>query len=109
MARYPYTGTEARQYSQYIDLDGSYPADESGPARTGPMPLLAEPGGAYDMAPAAGCEGMPVPPGDGRWGEHALGDVTLPEMKEAPAGPPASGPPAEDDSATPKIKKGAVA
>ena len=30
-------------------------------------PLLADPGGEYDMIPAGGVN-LPVPPADGRWG-----------------------------------------
>ena len=55
---YPYLGNTPRQYPQYRDLATD-------------RPLEPEPGGTYSMAPAAGNAGLPVPPGDGRWGPEA--------------------------------------
>jgi hypothetical protein len=53
---YPYLGTAPRVYPAYLDLT----ADKT---------LDALPGGQYWMAPAQGAGGLPVPPGDGLWGE----------------------------------------
>jgi hypothetical protein len=50
---YRYAGTDTRTYTQFIDIDAD-------------GPLVASPGGTYDMRPA-GQLNMPVPPGDGRW------------------------------------------
>lgn len=79
--KYPYTGTEPRLYSQYLDIT------------EGQCPLEAEPGGSYAIAPAPGYEitgkdGKPqctlaIPPADGRWGPPR------PEANQAKAVAPA--------------------
>ena len=48
-----FTGSDTRTYTQYRDLDLD-------------SPLIASPGGTYDMAPC-GSYVLPVPPGDGNW------------------------------------------
>jgi len=67
---------------QYADITGG-----------GLQPLLAEPGGAYDMVPGPGQpEDLPVPPGDGLWGpgaEDSSGEATA--AVKAPAGKAAAG------------------
>jgi hypothetical protein len=50
-----FTGDSQLLYSQYLDL-ATY------------KPLIADPGGSYDMQPVPAFDGMlPVPPADGRW------------------------------------------
>jgi hypothetical protein len=63
---YPFLGVTSRTYTQFRDL------------ATG-LPLVAQPGRSYDMAPVNGLS-MPVPPGDGLWG---------PDDTPAPPPPPA--------------------
>jgi hypothetical protein len=53
--------------------------------------LCAEPGGLYDIAPAAGSEGMVIPPDDGQWGAERDTPKDAPkksstETKAAPKG-----------------------
>jgi hypothetical protein len=72
---YPYLGIAPRMYPQYTDLDAD-------------GPLQPEPGGSYSMAPAAGHEGMAVPPQDGLWGaetEAAPEAAPEPPAEAAPA------------------------
>lgn len=78
MARYPYLGSARRIYTQYTDITGG-----------GSAPLVAEPGGVYDMIPGPGQEeDLPVPPGDGLWAPGVPG-AAAPAAK-APAGKTAS-------------------
>lgn len=78
---YPYLGTQARTYPAYRDTANW-------------QTLVAEPGGSYDMVPAAGSEDLPVPPQDGCWGEgpddtaEAREAAPASEQKAAPPGPP---------------------
>jgi len=83
---FPYTGIAPRMYPQYWDLDAD-----------GPLQPL--PGGSYSMAPAAGHEGLPVPPQDGLWGA---------ETEAAPEPAPPAEPPAADGGEV-KITRGKAA
>ncbi len=77
---FTYTGTEVRTYTGYRDQGTD-------------KPLVAAPGGVYDMTPVAG-QALPVPPGDGRWR-----DVPAPRIRRAPAqAAPAPATPAEGDN-----------
>jgi len=87
VARYPYLGSDARHYPQYLQLDAEYPAEGGkGPKVTGPRPLNADPGGVYEIGPAPGYvtvekDGtwtslLAIPPGDGRWGPAVTGTNT---------------------------------
>lgn len=81
-----YLGGDHRQYPDYLD------------AATGRM-LEVSPGGTYDVRVAPGrAEGLPLPPGDGRWG-HAPALAAL----AAPEGGPEPGPPPEPESALPSL------
>lgn len=70
---FPFLGDSTRIYTQFRDLAAD-------------TPLIAAPGGVYDMAPAGGLN-LPVPPGDGLWGPEVAG--------EAVAEPPPEPPPAD--------------
>lgn len=52
---YNFLGFGTRTYPQYRDIEAD-------------TPLIAEPGGTYDMTPA-GSMPLAVPPGDGLWEE----------------------------------------
>jgi len=79
-ARYPYLGPDARLYTQYLDVTDA------------PRPLEAELGRSYAMTPVPGWDDgkggslLPVPPGDGRWGD-ALAAGHLPDVGQAEAPP----------------------
>lgn len=79
VARYPYLGSAQRIYMQYADItDGGW------------KPLVAVPGGAYDMLPGDGQPGdLPVPPGDGLWGPDE--DTGGSQAAAAPASKTAKG------------------
>ena len=72
---YPYYGTDQRFYTQYMEVlpDG------------GQRPLTAEPGGSYVIIRSPGNPGVPVPPGDGRWGNPASSSPTTLTRKGADA------------------------
>ena len=77
--RYPFLGTSGRMYGQFLD------------SATGKT-LQAEPGGVYDMVPAAGQEDMTVPPQDGLWGPALSAPKTAASKdKAAPKGRAANG------------------
>lgn len=73
---YPFLGNTGRTYPQFLD---------TGTGRT----LVTEPGGTYGMAPVAGAPDLPVPPGDGLWGD-AVPAEPMPAASEpdTPADPP---------------------
>ena len=70
-----YTGTDARLYPEHRD------------AATG-RTLSVTPGGTYDVTAPPG---VPVPPGDGRWGAPA----PIRARRAAPRPQPPAAPPAE--------------
>lgn len=72
---YAYTGSDSRRYPDYLDT------------ATGRM-LTVAPGGVYGVAVAPGrADGLPLPPGDGRWGPPAAqGTAPAWEPPAAPAG-----------------------
>ena len=74
-----FTGSDTRTYTQYRDLDLD-------------SPLIASPGGTYDMAPC-GSYILPVPPGDGNW---------APALPPPPPGAPAADPAARTAAKDPK-------
>ena len=83
---FPFLGNSSRTYTQFRDLAAD-------------TPLIAEPGGVYDMGPAGGLD-LPVPPGDGLWGpevqvtgeaEPAPEPDAEPAPDEPPVGPPPPG------------------
>ena len=90
--QYVYTGTDTRHYPSYRDALSR---------RT----LTVAPGGTYSIEVASGQpEGLPVPPGDGRWipaEEPAPGGVfEAPAHPSVPASPvPPADPPAVNDPA----------
>ena len=86
-----YTGTQDLHYPDHLD------------ASTGRM-LTVTPGGTYDIRVAPGrAEGLPVPPGDGRWGpevpEEAVPAAAAPDPE--PAWPPLPGDITADEPADP--------
>jgi hypothetical protein len=76
---YPFLGVTGRSYVQYLDTD------------TGRM-LITEPGGTYTMQPVPGAGNVPVPPGDGLWGDETTLDTKPaaqpPAQISAPPGAP---------------------
>ena len=67
-----YTGSDGRMYPDYRD------------APTG-RTLEASPGGTYDIEVASGqAEGLPLPPGDGRWAPVLIQQVEAPVLADLP-------------------------
>ena len=67
-----YTGSDHRMYLDYRD------------ASTG-RTLEASPGGSYDIEVASGqAEGLPLPPGDGRWAPTLIQQVGAPVLADLP-------------------------
>jgi hypothetical protein len=75
-----FTGDSQRMYTQYLAADGT--------------PLIASPGGTYDMYPVASLP-LPVPPGDGLW-EVPASDPGPPSVRPLPPAALTSSP-AEDE------------
>lgn len=83
-----FTGNDTRTYPQYRDLGTD-------------SPLIASPGGTYDMAPC-GSYVLPVPPGDGNW-------APVPDPDPVIAAPPkAADPPAATAPKTPATSADAL-
>ena len=81
---FPFLGNSTRTYTQFRDLAAD-------------TPLIAEPGGVYDIGTVGGLD-LPVPPGDGLWGPEtqAAADVK-PDTQPLPDPPPALITPAEPE------------
>ena len=82
-----YVGPDQRYYMDYRD------------AATGRVLEVTPGGGPYDVEVASGqAEGLPLPPGDGRWtAPDLLPDFAVAPESAAPAIPEAGGSPAEEE------------